>query len=117
MASIVENGTTLVAGTDYQVDLRTGIITRLRGDRETWWPFGKIVVTYSAGYADVPPALAAAATTMVQHFRSQAGQALLLRSEEVPGILTNTYADYPSGGALPPQVEALIADYRKPVGG
>jgi hypothetical protein len=114
IASIVENDSAL-SGTDYAIDAGTGVLTRLCGDRECHWPSGKIVVTYKAGYAQVPAAVARAATLLVGRYRFPASD-MFTRSVDIPGIMSETYLDYPDGGRLPAEVEALLADYRKPPG-
>lgn len=50
ITSVVEDGTTLVAGTDYAAELATGTLTRLTGTHPTAWPFGSgiVVVTYDS---------------------------------------------------------------------
>jgi hypothetical protein len=55
LTSVVENGVTLTAGTDYEIDAPAGLIYRLRtvGNTNTrsWWNIPTVVVTYDAGYA------------------------------------------------------------------
>jgi hypothetical protein len=54
ITSLTEAGTPLTRDTDYEVDPASGQLTRLRGDRQSCWTCGKIVVEYTAGYECVP---------------------------------------------------------------
>lgn len=61
--SIVEDGTELVAGTDYEIDLTSGLLYRLcDGVGRSFWRYQLVTVSYLAGYgvmaslsATVPP--------------------------------------------------------------
>ena len=50
IATIVENGTTLTAGTDFEYDGPAGLIYRLRNSVRSWWNLPTVVVTYTAGW-------------------------------------------------------------------
>lgn len=116
--SVVENGTTLVEDTDFECDYETGILTRLSGDYERNWCFRTLAVTYTAGYAllgELPLPLERAVISLVKQFRSAATRDPLLKSEEVPGVLSQTFwvgGVGPNASALPPDVEEMIAPYR-----
>jgi hypothetical protein len=119
IASVVENGETLVA-TDYEFTSDTGVLTRLRGDTPTCWPPGKIVVTYSAGYGlltDLPYGIERAAITLVKQYRFANARDPQLRSENIDGIGSAGYFDGLEADGLSPEVRGLLAEHRKPAGG
>lgn len=89
VASVVEDGTTLVVGDDYRWT-SAGILERVGGN----WDFGwqKVVVTYSHGYATIPDDVRHVCARMAAR-RYQAG----LRSSAtagVSGIQSQTIPDY-----------------------
>lgn len=118
ITSVVENGTTLVEDTDYEIDYDSGIMTRLSGDYETRWSFRTLVVTYAGGYdllGTLPIAIEKATIVLVKQFRSAANRDPLLKSEEIPGVLTQTFWVGGTGdksNGIPHEVETLIAPYR-----
>lgn len=84
--SIVENGTALDAS-DFIANGRAGVLTRLRNGSPCHWPSGKLVVTYQAGFADVPTDLAAVAAEMVSRRSGTARDPMLKRERvDVAGI-------------------------------
>lgn len=118
ITSVVENGITLVEDTDFEVDYETGILTRLCGDYESRWCFRTLVVTYAAGYellGELPIAIEKATIILVKQFRSAASRDPLLKSEEIPGVLSQTFWVGGTGdksNGIPHEVETLIAPYR-----
>lgn len=118
ITSVVEDGVTLVENTDFVVDYDSGIITRLCGDYETRWNFRTLVITYAAGYdllGTLPIAIERATITMVKQFRSAAARDPLLKSEEIPGVLSQTFWVGGTGdrsNGIPHEVETMIAPYR-----
>jgi hypothetical protein len=120
ITTLVEDGNTLVSGTDYEVDKDSGIITRLIGDFERRWWFRTLAVTYVAGYqllGTLPEAIERACISLVKQFRYAAQRDPLLKSEDIPGVLSQTFwvggVGEKSNG-LPLDVETLIAPYRNP---
>jgi uncharacterized phiE125 gp8 family phage protein len=119
LASIVENGVTL-ASTDYELDGDTGVIRRLRDDGPWSWPQGKIVVAYAAGYIlpgaigrNLPQDIERAVILLVGRYASITPQDQLLRRETVEGIGSTEVFQLGSSG-LPPEVTALLTNYRMP---
>jgi hypothetical protein len=109
--AIVENGVTLTASTDYEIDNATGIITRITNDRPAYWPTCKIAITYAAGYdlpGDAPPALAQACIQLVKSYYVGADRDPMIRSETVDALSSASFFD----GELPPEVAGLIAPFR-----
>jgi uncharacterized phiE125 gp8 family phage protein len=122
ITSVVENDTTLTAATDYELtrDGDSGVLNRLRFDREWTWPIGKIVVTYIAGYTlvpDLPYGVERAAILLVNQYRYAATRDPLLRSETTEGAGSFSYFDSILNAGLAPEVEGLLSKLRKPSGG
>lgn len=115
IVSIIENDTTLTA-TDYELVAQTGELNRLRTDRGWQWPIGKIVVTYTAGYAeigDLPDGVERLAIIFVNQYRYSAPRDPLLRSETTDGAGSSSYFDAGSS----PEAANLIEQLRKPANG
>ena len=120
--SVVENDITLTAVTDYELAGNGGssILTRLRNDRDWTWPIGKIVVTYTAGYAglaDLPDGIERAAIVMVNQYRYSADRDPQLRGEQTQNVGSSSYFDGLAESGLSPEVLGLITKHRKPSGG
>lgn len=62
---IVEDGTTLVLDTDFEIDAGAGLVYRLCSGQRTSWRACLLVATYDAGFATVPRPLASVASEMV----------------------------------------------------
>ena len=122
IVSVVENATTLAA-TDYELasDGGGGVLNRLRNDREGEWPIGKIVVTYTAGYAlpnGLPDGIERAAIMLVSQYRNTSDRDPQIRSESIEGSGSTSYFDgLESQAGLAPEVVGLISKHRKPSGG
>ena len=118
VTSVVLRGIALVAGTDFLVDQPLGQLVRLdAGIRQIGWPPSGIVVTYSAGYADAPPDVQDAVTRLIKGRLAARTRDPLLRSENIPGLASNTYwiGASPDTGNLPPDVADALDNYRIPV--
>ncbi|MGL3208303.1 hypothetical protein [Bradyrhizobium sp. BR 1433] len=114
ITSIVENDTEL-SEDDFEADLEAGIIERLRSGCAVRWPQGKVTVVYSAGYDlpdDVPEPVERATIELVKQFYSSGDRDPLVRSETVEGAGSTDYFA-PFSGGFTPEVEALLAPYRK----
>lgn len=87
--TVVEDGATLIDGTDYVAEKGIGNLIRLSSSERRSWSTSTIVVTYQAGFATVPTPLADVAAEMVGR-RAGAERDPLMRSErvEVPGVRT-----------------------------
>lgn len=114
--SITEGGFAL-SEDDYELDIDSGLVERLIGDRHACWSSGVITVTYVAGYEvdQVPADFVQAVVTMVAQYRSQAARDPLLRAIDVVDIERLEYFPTTAAG-LPAPVLALIEPYRKPAG-
>lgn len=132
--TIAGTATTLVAGTDYEIDAGSLLpgdegasrLFRLNdnGNPRTW-PAAQITVVYVAGYAlpedaspNLPPELQLAADRLVVMEYHGAGRDPMLRSEGEPGLGQRQYWVGPTPGqtgSLPPEVQSLVDRYRQPV--
>lgn len=120
IASIVENGVAL-AEADYEIASASGTLIRLCDDTRTCWPTGKIVVTFTAGYAllgDLPYGVERAAITLVSQYRHDAGRNPNIRSESTDGLGSTSWFDGAgSRGGLPPEVVGLLQSFQTPAFG
>lgn len=108
IVSVVENGATLTAGTDYEVDADKGIVTRLYNDRAAWWPMCKVTVVYRAGYQDKPGALQQACVELVKSYYLSADRDPMVRSESTEAVSSTSYYSE----TLPPNVIGLLGQFR-----
>ena len=94
----------------YQLD---GIaLSRWSSVRRTDWPIGRYLVTYKAGWADVPVELKLAAKKMVASLRTEATRDPALKRVEIPGVLTEEFWVGPKDDPLiPADVAALITPF------
>jgi len=111
--SVVEAGTTL-GTSDYEI--ADGRLLRLDGDDDIVWAAGKIVVSYTAGWATVPDDLKMAATALVRAWYFQDGRDPLLKSRDVPDVYRESYAlagDASTlSGSVPADVAGLLSRFR-----
>ena len=115
IASVVEDGIELTEDEDFECDYASGILTRLCNDYERRWCFRSLVVTYTAGYTlltTLPDDNERAAQLLVKGYRSAASRDPLLKSEEIPGVLSQSWWVDSTNKGLPSDVESLIAPYR-----
>jgi len=115
ISSINENDEALAA-TDYEVDKESGLLYRMSNDNRTCWQYGKIVVVYIGGYdipVELPQPIERACILLVKQMRSSATRDPMLKSQEVPGVLSQAFWVGDIGNnSLPPEVSSLIAPYR-----
>ena len=124
--TIAETPTTLVAGTDYLADNVRGQLTRLDlyGKPRRWWP-DAVAVAFSAGYSTVPAPTTGALALPADVFeavellvknayyaRTRDG---MVRSENIPGVISNSYFSPDAAGGIPADVAARLNQYRVPV--
>jgi hypothetical protein len=114
---------TLTEGTDFLIDGLKGQLIRLSPFSATPTIWGAIttVVTYQAGYSDIPADLELSCLRLVtQRYKEQARDPMLRRREQ-PGLGTEEYwvGTVPGQqGAMPPEIVSLLdGTYRVPVVG
>jgi len=120
VTEVLENGVTLVDGTDFRINASDGQLIRLADDGYPKnWPAYAISVTYSAGYATVPQDVAGKIARMVvQRFLAR-GRDPAMMSEDIPGV-RSIRLWVPTGsdaGNMPPEVTDVLENYRVPLVG
>ena len=124
ITACVEDGVTLVAGTDFELTgTKPGKLRRLNDGSPTRWSAAAILITFSAGWSlpeAVPPDMEAAAIEQVRAMVFAAKRDPAVRSESVPEIASKSYA-LPGGdtftGVILPQVSSALAaaGYQNPM--
>ena len=130
ISSVVETianvPTTLVAGTDYLADNVRGQLTRLDiyGKPRRWWP-DAVAVAFSAGYSTVaapttgalalPADVFEAVELLVKNAYYARTRDGAVRSENIPGVISNSYFSPDAAGGIPADVAARLNQYRVPV--
>lgn len=125
VVSVVETidcvDTTLVEGTDFLTNKRSGQLTRLARNKypREWWAI-PISVTYQGGYSAIPPSVIKAVVDIVKGIYSARTRDPSLRSENIEGVYEAAYW-FGSGpgvsGALPSVISDLLENYRVPIAG
>lgn len=118
ITSVVEDDTTLTAS-QYETNDPAGLIYRVEDDVRQDWAAAKIVVTYVGGYElidGLPFGIEQAAIALAKMLYFNASRDPMLRSVDVPGVISESYAQ-PGvfgglTGALPGDVAALLDPYR-----
>lgn len=111
VASVVEIGVTLDPAS-YEVRAGEGSLERLTNDSPAHWGRGKIVVTYTAGWATVPEGLKRAAEKLVKLYWDEMTRNPLLRQQNIPGVLEQTYwIGAPTDPAIPQDVMDDLGPY------
>lgn len=122
VTSITEDGTALVSGTDFEVDLENGFIYRLNSSgAPTCWSASKVIAVYVAGWVlpgdvneTLPSDVEDACIRMVKNARAKRTRETDLKIDDVAGISHREYW-VPSGadsGNLPPDIEDILQNYR-----
>jgi hypothetical protein len=111
VASVVLNGITLVADTDYAVDLDTGVLRRLNGWWDQWGLTNNVVVTYSHGYSPVPDDVKSVCLSAAARLYQGSLTPANVRSESVGGYYSVSYGDN-AGAALTDGEMAVLESYR-----
>ena len=113
-------GQTLIPQFAYQLDAPAGQLIRLNQYTAypTAWAPVQTTVTYQAGYATIPADLVDATLRLMSQRWSSRGRDPMLKSQEQPGLGTQTYwVGGPPGvrGAFPQEIAAMLDRYRVPV--
>lgn len=113
---VIENGLTLVEGTDYVVDYDKGLLQRLGTTGYAIdWPAWNVTVAYTAGFATIPEDVEDACIRLVKGRYYAEQRDPLLKSEDIPGVGKFDYwIDTGKGqnGNMPPDVLDLLDNYR-----
>lgn len=117
VTSVVEDGTTLVVGTDFLTDLTNGQLTRIdsSGLRRAWCA-SIITVQYDAGYETIPADIEDAVLRMVSSRYSAKGRDRNVKQETVDGVGSRQFwiATGNEAGNLSPDVADILDNYRVP---
>jgi hypothetical protein len=111
ITTLVEDGSTLTADTDYLVDPESGMLTRMTSECPRRWCARKIVVTYKAGFETIPNDLKQAATDFFRYAYLELTRDPALKSEtiDIPGVERTERAWWV--GAVPGQsLEGAVPD-------
>lgn len=116
VASVVEDSTTLVAGTDYEIDVRTGQLLRLGANsgQVTFWGISPVTIVYDGGYNPIPLDLQDAVTRMIRSRWFAKSRDPMVREINVPGVLEQQFW-VPTGtdaGNMTPDVTDILDNYR-----
>jgi hypothetical protein len=118
VASLIEDGTTLVEGTGFLVNYVIGSVTRLGlTGLPVAWRHCDIVITYTAGYDPLPPDVEDAIVRMVTRRYSAKGRDPNLKQQSVPGVIEQQWwiATGTESGNLSPDISDVLDNYRTPV--
>lgn len=119
VASVTENGIALAENVDFRIDAANGFLIRLDMDGYPRpWPALPIAVTFDGGFAIIPDDLADAALQLVKMHYFGRGRDPMLRDENVQGVWSAAYwfgAGPGAQGGLPPNISAILDNYRVPV--
>jgi hypothetical protein len=115
---VLENGLTLVDGTDYRVDAENGQLIRLDANLypRSWHAF-PISAQYSAGFTDIPVEVEDAVVRMVTKRFSAKGRDSTLKAEDIPGVASRQFwiATGEDAGNMTPDISDVLDNYRVPV--
>lgn len=115
--SVAEDTTELSTG-DWEIDIPEGSLTRISGNETLWWPCGRVIVEYAAGYDTVPDDLKGYASKLVGLYWSSEGQDPNEKSVDIPGVISiDRWVDTKTDSIVPHDImSGLVRDgYRRPV--
>lgn len=109
VAAVTEGDAALDIDYDIESDSAGGVIYRLSSDARIAWACGKIVVSYSAGWATVPDDLKFAAVKFVQSLRQQGDRDPMLKRKTTEGVSTfEWWVDPTKDSVVPGEVMDLL---------
>lgn len=92
--SVTEDTTELTAIYDWEIDIPGGSITRVSGNDTLYWPAGRLIVDYEAGYDTIPDSLKGYAARLVSlYYTSEGEDPNQKRVEITPGIMCGLVRD------------------------
>jgi uncharacterized phiE125 gp8 family phage protein len=114
----------VVAASEYRLDAQSGLLFRLTSDGfpSVWCWSKSVVIVYVAGYdlpgaatPNLPPALQAAALSLLNSYWQSRGRDPMVRGESIPGLGDVQYwvGSVGEAGQLPPDVMAKITPFRR----
>jgi hypothetical protein len=110
----VDENSTLLDATNYEIRRGSGILTRLSGDRLSCFPCVKITVIYTAGFTTVPDDLKLAASKLAAALFSETARDPNLKRVDVVDIEEREYWVGPKDDPLlSEEISDLLAPYRQ----
>jgi hypothetical protein len=111
IVSITVDGTALTTA-GYEFNSVSGIIHRLSDDKRVYWDAGKVVATYTAGFAAVPMDVKMAAAKLVSGFYADSMRDPTLKRERVEGVGDFEYfGSQAAQDAVPMEVKQILKPY------
>lgn len=118
VTSVTEDGTVLVAGTDFTPVGAPGQLIRLdsNGNARSWCVF-PLTVVYVAGYDPIPSDVEDAVIRMVTRRYLSKGRDPNLKQQNIPGVLEQSWwiATGSESGNMSPDISDILNNYRVPV--
>jgi len=88
ITSVTVDTSALTTG-DFEVDIPRASLTRISGNQTLYWPCGRVIVQYEAGYDDpVPSGLKGYAARLTGFYYQTQGSDPTERRVEIPGVIT-----------------------------
>lgn len=117
--SITEDMTELVAD-NWELDVSDASLTRISGNETLFWPAGRVIVEYEAGYENIPDDLKGYCSRLVNLYsQSTSVSGSNTKRIEIPGVVTiDRWVDQVATDSVVPQdiMTGLQRDgYRRPV--
>ncbi len=109
--SIVEDELPLAADTDYEFDAGAGLIRRLWNDLPAAWRTTKVVVTYTAGWQEVPQDLKTVALRLLRQYRFREVRDLDVRQFSIPGVIERQYAHTVADPDIPAELIDMLTPF------
>ena len=111
--------TTGLTTDDWELDIPMGSLTRVSGNGTLYWPCGRVIVEYAAGYDTIPEDLKGYASRLVGWYSQTTGSDPTEKHVEIPGVITiDRWVDQSATDSLMPEdiTAGLVRDgYRRPV--
>lgn len=89
--SVTEGDDELTVDTDFEIEGPRNLRRIQSGGLSSWWSSGKIVISYRAGWATVPPELKELAAKLAVVLHAERGRDPSLGSIDIPGVISETY--------------------------
>jgi hypothetical protein len=84
----VTSDTTGLTTDDWELDVPEATLTRISGNETLYWPAGRVIVEYEAGYDTIPEDLKGYASRLVGLYHQTTGADPNERRVEIPGVIS-----------------------------
>jgi hypothetical protein len=118
ITSVTIDGEAITAD-QYEIDRHKGLIYRLCSGRRQPWPCGRVVITYAGGYVlpgetdrNLPARIEQATIELARSLWYRRRRDPLLRSVEIPGVISEDYTIADNAAEMPPAVVGLLEGLR-----